>query len=84
MAITHIPCSLESIFLFTHYGCWCGIGGGPYKPIDEFDEACKTHDGCYQDALDTGCSFWDEYIFSYKWHDENGKVRSQYHILKII
>ena len=76
MAATHIPCDFP--YFPIPYGCWCGITlpwPSPYKPIDDLDVACKTHDWCYEDAVDSGCSIFDEYVFNYKWHDDNGEVR---------
>ena len=75
MAATHIPCDFP--YFPIPYGCWCGITlpwPSPYKPIDDLDEACKSHDWCYEAAADEGCSIWDEYVFNYKWHDDNGEV----------
>ena len=77
MAATHIPCDFP--YFPIPYGCWCGITlpwPSPYKPIDDLDEACKSHDWCYEAAADEGCSIWDEYVFNYKWHDDNSEVRN--------
>lgn len=75
MAATHIPCSYP--YFPIPYGCWCGPTRpwpSPFKPIDEFDEICKSHDWCYQDAIETKCLYWEVYLLNYKWHDENGKI----------
>ena len=59
----------------------CGITI-PYPPlnevpVDEFDAACKIHDHCYDDAIESGCNWLDEYVWQYKWHmDENSQVSS--------
>ena len=29
------------------YGCWCGLGNRPVDAMDEFDEACRCHDDCW-------------------------------------
>ena len=52
MAISYIPCSFP--YFPIPYGCWCGITV-PFppnhdEPIDNFDEKCKVHDYCYEDA----------------------------------
>ncbi|RCN38777.1 phospholipase A2 [Ancylostoma caninum] len=55
-------------FIFNHYGCWCGSGGG-YDPIDELDKCCMIHDKCYDAAVDSKiCSgtLW-QYVAMYKW-----------------
>ena len=53
MAISYIPCSFP--YFPIPYGCWCGITV-PFppnhdEPIDNFDEKCKVHDYCYEDAI---------------------------------
>ena len=78
MAADHIPCDFP--YFPIPYGCWCGITlpwPCPYKPVDDFDDLCKTHDYCYEEAEDSmGCSIWDEYLWLYKWHNgEDGEVR---------
>ncbi|KAK6737323.1 hypothetical protein RB195_019801 [Necator americanus] len=62
-------------FIFNHYGCWCGMGGG-YEPIDENDRCCMIHDNCYDEAVESGkCvgTLW-QYISSYKWDCVKGKA----------
>jgi len=77
MAADHIPCDFP--YFPIPYGCWCGITlpwPCPYKPVDDFDDLCKTHDYCYEEAEDSmGCSIWDEYLWLYKWHNgEDGEI----------
>ena len=52
MAVHYIPCDFP-VFPIP-YGCWCGITvpfPAQHEPIDIFDEQCKIHDYCYEDAL---------------------------------
>ena len=52
MAVHYIPCDFP-VFPIP-YGCWCGITvpfPAKHEPIDIFDEQCKIHDYCYEDAL---------------------------------
>ena len=51
MAVSYIPCSFP--YFPIPYGCWCGISvpfPPKHEPIDNFDEKCKVHDYCYEDA----------------------------------
>jgi hypothetical protein len=47
--------------LISVYGCHCGAGnpdpdaGEPGEPIDQVDNACKSHDACY-DTVDPPCA----------------------------
>src|SRR6266852_688604 len=39
------------------YGNWCGPGcSGPDAPVDDVDECCRIHDGCYGDRGYFACS----------------------------
>ena len=52
MAVHYIPCDFP-VFPIP-YGCWCGITvpfPAQHEPIDYFDEQCKIHDYCYEDAI---------------------------------
>ena len=73
MGAEMIPCSYP--WFPIPYGCFCGVELGPedqFKPMDEFDEACRIHDHCYDDALKIpGCEGEKEYIHDYKW-SKNG------------
>ena len=80
MAAEHIPC--DYTWWHISYGCWCGITipfPSPWKPIDTFDAACKTHDYCYQDTQDNDtldCDILDEYVWNYKWDTVDGEVNT--------
>ena len=52
------------------YGCWCGLTipfPAPHDPVDHIDGLCKVHDYCYADALKSGCTALDEYVWPYQW-----------------
>ena len=52
MAVQYMPC--PSPYFPIPYGCWCGITipfPARHDPIDTFDEKCKIHDYCYEDAI---------------------------------
>ena len=76
MLKNYMPCAAP-YFVFP-YGCFCGLTRPwpcPWKPIDQFDEICKVHDYCYEDAnAKLGCTQWDDYVYTYKWHDEDREV----------
>ncbi|XP_023342172.1 phospholipase A2 isoform X2 [Eurytemora carolleeae] len=77
MVAESIDCSFP--YFPIPYGCWCGITI-PYppvheEPVDEFDATCKVHDHCYDDAVEYGCDWLDEYVWSYDWDfDENNVI----------
>ena len=52
MAAQYMPCPFP--YFPIPYGCWCGITipfPSGHDPIDTFDEKCKIHDYCYEDAI---------------------------------
>ena len=52
------------------YGCWCGLTipfPASHDPVDHIDGLCKVHDYCYDDALKSGCTALDEYVWPYQW-----------------
>ena len=52
MAAQYMPCPFP--YFPIPYGCWCGITipwPARHDPIDTFDEKCKIHDYCYEDAI---------------------------------
>eukprot|EP00088_Acartia_fossae_P003897 TRINITY_DN11674_c0_g1_i1.p1 TRINITY_DN11674_c0_g1~~TRINITY_DN11674_c0_g1_i1.p1 ORF type:complete len:150 (-),score=8.71 TRINITY_DN11674_c0_g1_i1:29-478(-) len=59
------------------YGCWCGFTPNPPEDlptVDGFDESCKEHDFCYDDAVANGCDWLDEYVWNYDWDlSDDGK-----------
>ena len=38
----------------SHYGHWCGVGNDGQEPLDNMDECCKQHDGCYDAVMTSG------------------------------
>ncbi|TRY65582.1 hypothetical protein DNTS_015192 [Danionella cerebrum] len=61
---------------FADYGCFCGLGGQG-TPVDQLDQCCFTHDGCYYQArhLESCSGFEPPYtiIYDYSW-DEINKI----------
>eukprot|EP00093_Oithona_nana_P002043 02043.XXX_36226_37015_1 [CDS] Oithona nana genome sequencing. len=75
MAVSYIPCSFP--YFPIPYGCWCGISvpfPPKHEPIDNFDEKCKVHDYCYEDAYPQGCDILDAYVWDYDWKIENNTI----------
>merc|ERR1711973_369959 len=68
MVVDIIPCQFP--YFPIPYGCWCGFTPNPPPDlpiVDGFDESCKIHDHCYDDAVANGCDWLDEYIWDYDW-----------------
>ena len=51
----------------SHYGHWCGVGNDGQEPLDDMDECCKQHDGCYDAVMTSGqCEVGqtgDDYVY---------------------
>ena len=47
-------CSFLSLLSMSHYGHWCGVGNDGQEPLDNMDECCKQHDGCYDAVMTSG------------------------------
>ena len=86
LAAYYIPCPFP--YFPMPYGCWCGFTipfPSPWMPIDDMDHSCKIHDYCYEEAsANFDCGFFDDYIYSYDWHDEDGEVLKKVYLCIVL
>ena len=76
-------CSNAGLKFGRGYGCYCGKGHKPRKPVDKFDEACRCHDECWNLAARGICkgASSGEYL-AYAWSTRANEVTDvrQHHI----